>query len=330
MTISNSPSAHTVLRCEARKTFTLGIFITDPRGRAADLTGCELRILAKKDPIAADSTNLFAANAVATLPEPAAGYALFNIQAATLNVEPGEFPFAIVLTDKNGLTAVIVKGTVVIEQNTDIASIGTTYTGGSQSQSLGVQLTPQGVIEVSVGGYLPPGMNYVRDSVVETLETFNPDNLAYVPAGGRTGEVLTKTTAESYAMRWRPVGNGAFALDAGEVPAGQSPTALGDGTWTWLESTFNAVGKAQGLVPVADGADGWAWGSVPNIKPNWTAAAGNAAEILNKPTLGTAAAKAETDFISSTTLVSDMPGVHFVTSVPTSGTEGHIYFVYTE
>src|SRR4051812_6396270 len=99
VTIGNSPSAVTVLRLEARKSFQLGIHLYDPGEHYANLTGCTLTIIAKPSPIDdnSDATNFLAFDSVANIPVPDAGYAVFNIQAATLDVTPGEYPFAIVL-----------------------------------------------------------------------------------------------------------------------------------------------------------------------------------------------------------------------------------------
>ena len=332
-TISNTPGSHTLLRVEARKSFVLAVQMHDWKGRYADLTGCSLRIVAKPEPVNDDSdaSNFLATNSIASIPEPIKGYAVFAIQAVTLDVKPGEYPFAIVLTTADGFTSVVVKGTLEVVQNVEFSAVGTSFTLSTPTQTLNVQPTPQGVIFVEVGTQPPPGMNYVRDETVEAIESFNPDDIAYVPEGGRAGYVLTKLTGDDYAFEWRPLGNGAFALNATGVTMGHTPVALGDGTWTWQAVGIDATGVPDGLAPVANGDGTWSWAEVTQVKSDWAAAPGADGEILNKPMLGTAAAKAETDFIPSTTLVSAMPGIQFRTTVPTTADlpEGHIAFVYT-
>ena len=329
-TIGNSPSAVTTIRVEARKSFSLGLHVYDSAGRAADLSGCELTIVAKKDPeVLADSSNILLPNYLANIPTPRAGYALFALQASTLNVAPDEYEFSIVLKQSNGFTSVIVKGLLIVVQNTESASTGSTYSSVNPTLSLGVTLKPQSTVSVFVGGLLPPGMNYVRDEVMSVIESFDPHDIAYVPDGGRSGYVLTKLNGDDYAMEWRPVGNGQFSLDATGQPQGVMPVSLGDGSWTWTEAGINATGVADGYAPVSNGDGTWSWAQVTVATPNWTAAPGTAGEILNKPVLGSASAAASGDFISSNTLVTSMPGVHFQTTVPTSGIDGHLYFVYT-
>ena len=50
--LSNVPAAETILRVEARKAFPLGLHLYDTSGGVVDLTGCELTIVAKAEPIA--------------------------------------------------------------------------------------------------------------------------------------------------------------------------------------------------------------------------------------------------------------------------------------
>lgn len=332
-TLSNSPNALTILRLEARKAFQLGLHIYDPGQHLLDLTGCELTIVAKATPVdtTSDATNLFAADAVANIPVPEAGYALFSLQAATLDVAAGEYPFSIVLKQTDGYTSVIVKGLLDVQENTEWSSVEATYDGVNPAQSLTVRRAASGTINVFVGGQLPPGMNYVRDEVMAVLEAFDPDSVASVPVGGAGGAVLTKLDGGDYVMGWRPVGNGQFALDATGQLYGAVPKALGDGTWVWEAVGIDATGVPEGQAPLSNGDGTWSWGEVtleiPD--PDWAAGVGEPGEILNKPTLGTMAAKDEADYMPVDTLVSAMPGVHIVDTIPVSGTDGHLYFVYT-
>lgn len=329
--IGNTPGQATILRVEARKSFSLGLWITDSHGRYANLAGCTLTIVAKSQPldISSDATNLLAANAVAAVPTPALGYARFDIQAATLDLLPAEYDYAIVLRTAEGYSSVIVKGLLDVQQNTEFSSTASSYSSVSPPQSLTVMLQGTNSINVVMGSQLPPGMNYVPDAVMDAIVDFDPDSIALVPPGGTPGYVLTKNGVGDYSMTWLPVGNGAFALDATSQPAGFVPAAVGDDTWIWAAVGIDATGVVAGWAPVANGDGTWDWATVTTPKPDWTATPGAANEILNKPTLGTAAAAATGDFISATALVSAMPGMHFQTTVPVSGTDGHLYFVYS-
>lgn len=328
--LGNTPGQATILQVEARKSFSLGVWIRESRGRPVDLSGCTLTIVAKATPVddTSDDTNLLGPDAVATIPTPSAGYARFDIQAATLDQKPGEYPYAIVMRTPEGYSSVIVKGLLDIQQNTEYDSVLSSYSSANPPSSLNVLLQEKNSINVFVGGQLPPGMNYVRDDVMEAIENFDPDAIALVPTGGTAGYVLTKTSADDYSMTWLPVGQGAFALDASNQPAGVVPVAVGDDTWIWGAVGIDATGVTAGWAPVSNGDDSWSWAEVTTATPDWDAGPGEDGEILNKPTLGTAAAADTEDFIAAETLVSEMPGIHFQTTVPTSGEDGHLYFVY--
>lgn len=331
--LSNVPAADTYLRVEARKSFPLGVHIYDPNGAVVDLTSCTLTIVAKPVPINDDSdtANILAPDHVANIPVPTGGYAIFNIQAATLDVEPGEYPFAIVLISSDGISTILVKGTLQIEQNTEWTSVNSIYSYANPTSSLSIYLREQQSINVAVGGTPPPGMNFVRDDVMAAIEGFDPDSVAYIPAGGFPGYVLTKVNQEDYAFEWRPVGNGQFSLDATGQPNGFVPVALGDGTWVWDAIGIDATGVPAGQAPVANGDNTWSWAEVSQDKPDWNAIPGSDAEILNKPTLGTIAEDDKGDYYASDTLVSAMEGVVFQTTIPTATVDnvGVIYFVYT-
>lgn len=329
--IGNTPEAATIIRVEARKSFALGVHVTDEKGKQADLSGCTLTIVAKKRPIdtSGDASNMLGPDAQAVV-TPQKGYAQFNIQASTLNQKPGEYEYAIVLQTLDGYSSVIVKGLLVIEQNTEVASIDSQYHLVQPPQNLTVQLRRQNSINVFVGGQLPPGMNYVRDDVIAAIESFDPDSVAYVPGGGDAGYVLTKTGSGDYTMAWLPVGNGAFALDATGRAAGEVPVALGDDTWIWGAVGIDASGVTAGWAPVANGDGTWSWAKVSQTKPSWNALPGSDAEILDKPDLNSMAFQDAEAYLLKTALLSSMDTVHVVSTVPTTGTDGHLYFVYQE
>lgn len=330
--LGNTPGQTVLLRAEARKSFSFAVWVKDSRGRAADLTGCTMTIVAKPYPMdnTDDSTNLLLNDSVAIIPTPKVGYARFDLQAATLDISPGEYNFAIILRTAEGYSTPIVKGTFAVEDNPEYSSVLFNYPSTTPTESLTVELQNQNVVNVYVGGQLPPGMNYVRDDVVAALENFDPDSIALLPPGGAAGYALFKVSADDYVVEWRPMENGEFSLDATGQPAGVMPVAQGDGTWEWGAAGIDATGQPAGLSPVTDGADGWDWGDVSTPSPDWNATSGQPGEILNKPTLGTAAAHAHEDYYTSDTLVSQMKGIHFQTTVPVTGTDGHLYFVYEE
>ena len=330
--LGNTPTQATLLQVEARKSFSLGVHIKDYRGRAVNLTGCTLTIVAKPTPVdnESDDSNLLFDDATAFIPSPKAGYARFDIQASSLDQKAGEYPYAIVMRTNDGYSSVIVKGLLDIQPNTEYDSVAYGYSSANPPQTLNVLLRESNSVNVFVGGQLPPGMNYVRDDVMEAIENFDPDAIAMVPEGGVPGYVLTKTSAGDYSMSWLPVGQGAFALDATNQPAGNVPVSLGDDTWIWGAVGIDATSVPEGWAPLADGADGWSWGPVTLEIPNsnWDAAETDPGYIENKPALGTAALADVEQFVDAETIVSDMAGIHFQTSIPSTGEDGHLYFVY--
>lgn len=330
--LGNTPRQRTDLRLEARKSFALGIWVKDSKGRAVDLSGSTLTIVSKRAPfdVTSDDTNILINDTLANIQVPSAGYGVFTLQAASLDVAAGEYPYVIVLTTDEGYTSVLVKGSLLIEANPEYASVAQDYSGEMPTQSITAMMLSQNEVSVIIDAQLPPGMNYVRDDLLELLEEIAVDSIALVPEGGHTGYVLTKTTATDFDMQWRPQGNGAFALDATAQPSGHVPVAVGDGTWTWDVVGVDATDVPEGYAPLADGANGWAWGpvAVDIPTPDWNADPETPGEILNKPALGTAAAHDEEDFLAADVLFINISGVHVVTSVPVSFTDDHLYFVY--
>jgi hypothetical protein len=320
--LGNVPGQATMLRVEARKSFALGLWLKEPSGRAVNITGSTITIVAKPKPFdnEDDVANIFGADATAIISVPTQGYARFEIQASTLDYAAGEYEYAIVLQASSGYSSVIVMGTLEIVDNPEVTSTLTDFVAANPSQTLNVLLQDSNSINVVVGAQLPPGMNYVSDEVVEILNGFDPDAVAMVPEGGTGGYVLTKTSADDYSMAWLPVGNGAFALDATGQPAGYVPAAVGDDTWIWSAVGIDASGVTAGYVPVANGDGTWSWAEVDTAEPDWNATSGQPGFINNKPDLA---------FYDDDTLVSEMEGFHVVTSVPSSYTDGHLYFVYT-
>ena len=330
--LGNSPTKATMLRVEARKSFSLGVWIRDDKGRLADLTGCELVIVAKRDDETTDDTeNLLLNGKNAVISDPRRGYCRFELQAEDLALDAGNYPYAIVLR-ANGYSSVIVKGDLEVVANPETESVLYTYSGVNPPQTISVLLRGTNSLNVFVGGQLPPGMNYVRDDVLAAIEDFDPDSVALVPNGGTPGYVLTKTGTGDYSMAWLPVGNGQFALDATGLPANMVPTAVGDDTWIWKAVGVDATGVPAGYAPVANGDGTWDWG---NVSVDWNAASGTPGSILNKPAL---------NFLPNSTTLPSLPGVAtpaqvpligelrgvvYTPTIPTTGIAGYLYLVYT-
>lgn len=157
--VGNGPEDRVVLRLEARKSFALGLWIQDYNGRPLDILGATLRIVVRKrvgSDVVDDSANLIV-NSMAQIITPSMGFARFEFQASDLDHPAGEYFYSIVMVYE-GYSAVIVKGPLELEQNTEFSSVDETYTTeGSMSSALTVILRNQIVLNVRTGPTLAPG-----------------------------------------------------------------------------------------------------------------------------------------------------------------------------
>ncbi len=152
--LGNSPSKETILRLEARKSFSFHLAVMDPERRPISLTGATLRIVMKQSPMDAadtdDGDNLIAAD-TAVLVDAARGLARFDIQASDLNLPTGEYQFAVVLKAASGYSTVLVKGLVDLQQNTEFTSVASAFSTAQPAQQLEVLLRGSTTVEVTVG-----------------------------------------------------------------------------------------------------------------------------------------------------------------------------------
>lgn len=154
----NSPIDEVILRLQARKSFSLGIWIEDQNEKPLDITGCQLRFVARKSvssTVNDDSSNLIT-NMNATVMAPTLGYAAFNFQASELDWLPGENMFSVVLSDA-GYTAVIVHGVIQLEQNTEFTSMTETFSPADPPTHLRAMIRDGVAIKVRTGPMLAPG-----------------------------------------------------------------------------------------------------------------------------------------------------------------------------
>ena len=319
--IGNTPGRTTVIQLEARKSFSLGLWFMDQGGRPADLTDSSVRLVAKASPIDVtdtdDSDNLIV-NSTATIVDAAQGYCTFDLQASELDLEPTEYPFAVVLTTPTGYTSTVMKGVIDIQQNPDFTAMGSSYPPPEElpSQTLEVVLRGISLVDVRLGHVPPPGFHWLSAADQDKLDALSTAGNT-LPAGGSEMQVIGKASAVDFDYRW-------ITLQA-------------------YDGTLSAAGIPAGRAPVSDGSDGWAWGEVsPTV--DWDLAEGQPGSVLNKPTLGTAAA-ADTSMFASAAhghAASDVTSGVFVAArlprvsehlgfssgfaEPTGGADGDIYF----
>ena len=321
--VGNSPQANTILRVEARKSFALSLWFQDTNRRPADLNGCTVRLVVKKMPLdpadTTDADNLIDSS-VAEFVAPELGYCRFDVQAVELDIAPGEYPYAIVLLTPQGYSAVVVKGSLDVVQNTEVASIGQTYTDivGSTS-ALEIHMRTLASIDVICGPLVPPGFTWMSDADKEKIDGLSlAGNL--LPDGGLVNQMLAKATGADYDFKWVNPQSFDGTLDAAGQPANYAPVANGDGTWDWAE--------VSGVV-------------------DWNATPGTPGSIENKPDFGTAALEDSTAFAAADhthdgdVIVSgevneahlprviELRGIESGTADPTGGVAGDLYLKFT-
>lgn len=380
----NTPSNLTVLRLEARKSFSLTLAIKDERERPVDITGCTFEFVMKRQPLqrtgSSDDDNLVV-NSAGVITDAAEGGARFNLQASDLSAAQGsEYPFAIVMRTSEGYSAVIVKGIVDLQENTEYESVLFDFDVDEVQPEQGIEvlLRDMVTIEVRVGGMLPPGMNYMTDQekadlaelvdkwmdvVLGTAAFKNVEFFARaeqgVPEGGLKGRVLKKRTNTSFDMEWMPEqgsGGGADieitdhdiytlmvitqnengldgeAVDPSEVPWGYVVMSLGNGSWDWRPVELTADDIDDGVTHVTmtvqerTKLNSVAAGATVQVSADWNATSG-VAQILNKPTLGTAASQPSSAFATAghTHRVINLDGIDRGTVAPSGGVDGDIY-----
>lgn len=145
--LGNTPRRTTVLTLEARKSFAFGLkFLTSSTDAPVDLTGAAVRL------VLAQPAHLGGAALVtktATAVDLPLGLVQFELQAAELDLTPGEYPFTVTLVSALGYSTVIVKGVVDLAENTD-GDDTNTYAGINPSTNLAAYLENGGLVEVTV------------------------------------------------------------------------------------------------------------------------------------------------------------------------------------
>lgn len=262
-TLGNTPKSTTVLRLEARKSFTLSVWITDHHGRALDISTISLRLVVKQRDLADTGVDDLAGlvlDQTADLTDPLEGLATFSVQASDLNQAPGEYPFSLVMLDE-GYSAVLMKGVVDLQENSEFSSVGSTYLSSNPASSIVLSLRGRSVVSIATGSTLAPGTTSFTDGDKAKLDSITTGAEVNIPADWTAG-VLD----QGYILN-KPLNVG--------IPDGGSPGEVmaklsgvdGDAAWVMLypdsgTNGLNATGVADGLVPVANGLGSWSWAPV--------------------------------------------------------------------
>lgn len=304
-TITNTPKDYTLLRLERRKSFSLGIWLSDERGQTLDITGCSIRIS-----VGGDELSNLILNDDAELVDPLVGYAQFNLQSADLDLEAKEYPYVITLIDDGGYSSVLVKGTLEVSDNPESESTSVDYDTTNPATTLQVRMRGRDTIKVYVSHFQGPGTTSYTLVEQEKLAQLHAD--AQLPPGGFPGNVLARVGAEDYATHWVvPTGGGGSGLDPTGIPAGYVPTSLGSDSWNWAALPPSGVTEVNG----ASGSVTLDLDDIPDTASRYSI---SAAEKTNVSELDTASKRPESYFRKTADKIvdADVDGVLSNTKVP--------------
>ena len=176
----------------------------------------------------------------------------------------------------------------------------TSFTNGDKDKLDGIEAGAQVNVEASwLAEEGEPG--YIRYKPRFGSAAFQDfEDLLGLPEGGAPSEVLVKLSSTDYHVGWQQQasgGEGGGTLPATGVTAGYVPMANGVGGWGWAEivAGVQAVNGQQGEVTLtlddlADTATRLAMTQAERDKLEGLTATPSYTDLLDKPTLGTAAA----------------------------------------
>lgn len=248
--ISNSPTDATILQLEQRKPFTLGLWFTSAAEVPVDLTGSTLRFTAGKVPEMPGQPPTVLFERTAVLAEPEDGFARVDLQAADLDLDPDNYPFAITLVTPGGYSAVVVKGEIRVVFNASV--VLDSYTSADPANNLDVVLRSDSV-HVDVSHLILAETNVFTSAEKEKLAAIEPGAQVNANADWNAtagdAEILNKpvlgdlalTNVADLMLALHPVGSLWLSVD------GTNPTTLFGGSW-------QRFGQGRALVGV-DEAD---------------------------------------------------------------------------
>lgn len=296
--ITNSPLQTLQLELERRKSFALQVNVLYSNGTPVSLLGARMRFVLKTtefDDDHYDVTNLMINN-LAYIPagEEGKGYGVFSFQAAELDMEPGEYYGAIVLTTGDNYSLTLMKVVLTLQPNTESDSMHLQFSTSAPPTEVEVMLRGNQVVNVTTGNMAPayvhrgPTVRTTAQPIGQDLEDFTTlliadlQQLAY-PTGGlvevRPGDLVVQTGIDGQLVMARVVSvdNDSMLLvtvvstEDGEVITGNDGREVilavnggfiqwqytGDPGWTNLISLAALTGPAGADGdPGADGSDG--------------------------------------------------------------------------
>lgn len=310
--LTNTPQEQTILRLEARKSFSVTVRFVDINGKHCDLTSATVRLVVKKRPFDPDDINdddNLISTPEAIIDDPPSGVCRFDVQASDLDLDvTGDYRFAIVLTTDQGYTGVVVAGPVTIVENPDFLSMADSFseTIDGTTSTLEVRMRRENNLSLTSGMAIPPGFTWLSLADQEKIDRLSvAGNL--LPAGGLVNQMLAKATGDDYDFKW------------------VNPQAF--------DGTLSAAGQPAQYAPVSNGDGSWDWAEVSSIV-DWDTPEGQPGSILNKPALDFSplghthdAADIDRGVMAEERLptVIEHLGISWGYDFPTGGNDGDIY-----
>ena len=148
--LSNSPAAVTRVTLERGKSFSLLLKFLDSRGEKIEITGSEFTLNVAR--IKQRKLGTLAQDIVIDMDgEVVDGFinrVKFDLQASDLNLAPAPYNFDITMIS-SGYSSVIVKGEIVIRDNTDLDASSQTYSSVNPPQEMVITRGGSGTINVT-------------------------------------------------------------------------------------------------------------------------------------------------------------------------------------
>ena len=160
-TIRNTPREATILEFEARKSASLALWFQDYLGNVVDLTNSSITFSAASFDRSGVPTILV--SKAFTMVDPAVGYALLELQASELNLAPNEYDMTVTLR-RAGYSVVVLKGSLVLRQNSDWDALDEVFAVGIPPQSLVVKLFQDNDTHVEYSSAYPPNLAIIPAS----------------------------------------------------------------------------------------------------------------------------------------------------------------------
>lgn len=170
MALGNTPQQRTMLRLERGKSYALTLRFLDEAGKAYDMTGSTVRLTAKAMRHLGGAVVL-QMSAIDRAPE-RPGEFQFPFQASDTDLEPSEYPLDITWVTADGYSTPVVKGAILIGDNTDsdVSNVYSTVdtldeilvTVGGDTE-ITVQVAQADARKGEKGDIGPPGGIYAQD-----------------------------------------------------------------------------------------------------------------------------------------------------------------------